>query len=261
MKRVYVMKRFFTYTSPYRTGISHDLNMMEYFLPFVVLIGLAVLLYKYKAVFKNNQKLDKVVRYTVGVVFIVVYSSHYILRFYLYGWDTIILPFHLCSISMFFAIILIYTKNKTIFSFVLYTGVLGGLISYFTPVIGYNSEFYRYYQFYIAHGILILTPLYFVIVHNFYPTKKHTINAFLILQVIAVAMGFFNYFTNSDFMFIFVDPTKINKFPLIRYFGGIPYYLILVEIAGISLFYIMYKFMCYFSTDNIKTNDIVYKKA
>ena len=53
-------------------------------------------------------------------------------------------------------------------------------------------------------------------------------------------MVIFNYFNNTDFMFVFVDKAKIEKFPAISSFGGIPFYLIWVEITAIVLFTVIY---------------------
>ncbi len=222
------MGKFFTNDSPYRTRFI-DHSQAEYIIPLLILALLIFMVVFYGKKIIPDSKNDRIIRYSIGAFFIILYLSHYILRFNIYGFDTLILPFQLCSMSMFLAIILIYTRNKTVFAFVLYTGVLGGIISLLVPVIGYNSVYYRYYQYYLAHSILILTPIYFLVVYNYYPTKKDTVNAFLILQGLAVFMG------------IFVNPDKVDKFPMIAKFGGIPYYIILVEIAGVSLYYLMYK--------------------
>lgn len=232
---------FFTYESPYRTGQFIELTTLEYIIPFLVLFGLIGLLLYYRNTIRDNPRMMYLLERITGTVFIIVYLSHYILRFRLYGFDTIILPFQLCGISMIFAIILLFTKNKTIHAFVLYTGVLGGLVSLITPVMGYDSAFYRYYQFYIAHILLILTPLYFMVVKGYYPSKKETIVSFLVLQGLAIFMGIFNVIYGTDFMFIFFDPDKINKFPVIAQFGGIPWYLIWVELTGILAFIIFYQ--------------------
>ena len=235
------MGDFFDYQSPYRTGVFRELTTIEQYLPILIIIVVAVLLFKYSDLFKKNELLDKKIRIIVAFVFTVVYLSHYILRFIIYGYDTIVLPFQLCSITMFLAIVLLITKNKTIFNFVLFTGVLGGLISLFFPVMGYDSSYYRYYQFEIAHGLLILTPIYFMAVYNYVPTKKGTIYSFLILQAIAIFMVLFNYFQGTDFMFVFINGDKIDKFPVIAKFGGIPLYLLWVELVGIAAFYIEYQ--------------------
>lgn len=235
------MTTFFAYESPYRTGNFISLSTAEYVLPFVVLILLIGVLIYYKDMIQESTVLQKRLERITGVFFVLLYSSHYLLRFSLYQFDTIILPFQLCGISMMFAIYLLFSGNKQIYAFVLYTGVLGGLISLFTPIMGYDSAYYRYYQFYGAHIILILTPLYYMIVKGYFPSKRNTIYAFIILQSLAIFMGFFNYIYNTDFMFIFVNPDKINKFPVIAKFGGIPYYLIWVELLAILGFYLMYQ--------------------
>jgi len=235
------MSTFFSYESPYRTGHFIELSMFEYIAPFVLLLGLFVLLLYVRQDLRSNLVKQRRLELVVGTIFTVLYLSHYILRFRLYGFDTIILPFQLCGISMFFAILLLFTNNKTIHAFVLYTGVAGGLISLFTPIIGYNSEYYRYYQFYFAHILLILTPLYFLLVKDYYPSKRSTVQALMVMQGLILFMGVFNYMYGTDYMFVFVDPTKLAKFPSIANFGGIPYYLIPGHLAVYVAFYLMYK--------------------
>ena len=235
------MTGFFAYESPYRTGNFISLTPVEYVVPFIVLGMVVGLLIYYRKSLRDNTVLQRQMEIGFGILFLVLYVSHYALRFSLYQFDTIILPFQLCGISMMFAIYLLFSQNKQVHTFVLFTGVLGGIISLFTPVIGYDSHFYRYYQFYGAHILLIVTPIYFMVIKGYFPTKNNTIIAFVILQSLAIFMGFFNYFNNTDFMFIFVDPDKINKFPVIANFGGIPYYLIWVELVAILAFIGLYQ--------------------
>jgi hypothetical integral membrane protein (TIGR02206 family) len=233
------MKAFFQYESPYRTGVFLHLSFLEAVIPFVVLIILFLFLFFYRTTLSKNIKLQNIIQKSVGFLFLVVYLSHYVLRFIIYGFDTIILPFQLCSISMFLAIVLLFTNNRSIYTFVFITGIIGGLISLFTPIIGYNSLFYRYYQFYTAHILLILTPLYFLLVKGYIPKTKDLWNTFFILQGLFLFMGLFNYIFDTDFMFIFLNPNKITKFPVINYFGGIPYYILLGEIVVVFVFLLL----------------------
>lgn len=253
------MIAFFTYESPYRTGRFIELSMLEYTVPFLVLIGLFLIMLYVKQPLANDPTKQRLMERVTGTIFVVLYASHYILRFRLYGFDTIILPFQLCGISMFFAILLLFTNNRTIHAFVLYTGVAGGIISLFTPIIGYDSAYYRYYQFYGAHILLILTPLYFMLVKGYFPSKKATISAFWVMQGLIVFMGIFNYIYGTDFMFVFVDPAKINKFPAIANFGGIPYYIIWGELAVCAAFYLMYKGTTFLQGLSVK--EITYKNV
>ena len=230
---------------------------LERWLPVFLVFLFAILIVVFRDSFKKRPELDKKARLYVGIIFTIVYLSHYIFRFAIYGFDTIVLPFQLCSISMFLAIMLLFTKNRTIFSFVLYAGVAGGLISLFFPIIGYDANYYRYYQFVIAHIILILTPIYFMAVHGYVSSKRETINGFLILQAIAIFMVIFNYFLGTDFMFVFINVDKIEKFPAIEKFGGIPLYLFWVEIVGISYYIITYKVINFFLKLENKKEEII----
>jgi len=240
------LANFFDYRSHYRTGIYYDLTTIEWLLPIAIVITLGVLIVIFRDKFKNNKRLEKRFRTYIGIFFAIIYLSHYSLRFALYKWDYINLPFQLCSISMFLSIVLIFTKNKTVFTFVLYTGVLGGFISLFFPIIGYDSNFYRYYQYMFAHGLLILTPIYFVAVHDYIPGKKETVYSFLILQAIATFMLIFNTIIGTDYMFVFINEDKADKFPIINKLGGIPLYLLWVEIAGVTAYFIEYKVIHFF---------------
>jgi hypothetical integral membrane protein (TIGR02206 family) len=235
------MQEFFNYQSPYRTNIFLDLNVWERIIPFIVVIGSILAIVRFRTTLRNNRGLDKGLRYGFGVLLLALYVSHYALRFYWYGFDTIVLPFHLCSIAMAMAIYLLFTNKQTIFTFVLLLGVLGAFISYVYPVLGYDSHYYRYYQFMIAHGILFITPIYYLIVHNYRPSKKDIIQSFVIIQAIAVVLMVFNYYMDTDFMFLFLDPSKIDKYPVIQYVGGIPFYLVFVELLGMLYFYGAYR--------------------
>lgn len=247
----YFESGFFDYRSHYRTDVFHELTLLERFIPLVIIGIILTIIIKYKEQLKQNQKLDKIIVYVAGGLLTILYLSHYALRIALYGiTDTIVLPFHFCSIAMFFCIVHLFTRNKPIHSFVLLAGVLGAVVSLTMPVIGYDARFYRYYQFMFAHGILFLAPLYFMIVHNQIPTKKDVIKAFIILDTLTLFMTIFNYYNNTDFFFMFLDPSRIEKFPMIKYFGGIPYYMILVQILALGYFYGAHRFFVYLRNKN-----------
>ncbi len=236
------MAGFFDYRSHYRTGIFHDMTIFERIIPLIIIGIVIYILFKKKDVIKQNPVLEKRIRYGMAIALAVLYISHYALRINLYGWqDTIVLPFHLCSIAMFLCVIMLFTMNRALHSFVLLAGTMGVVISLSSPVIGYNFEYYRYYQFFFAHGILLIGPLYVSFMHNYLPSKKEVIIGFLILQSLAIFMGFFNYYVGTDFFFMFVDPIKLEKFSMIKYIGGIPFYLIFVELFALAYFYGAYR--------------------
>lgn len=234
------MREFFDYRSPYRIDRFMELNLFERIVPILIMMLGIYLIVRYKENIQKNHQLDKRIRLIFGVSLGVLYVSHYVLRFALYQWDKILIPFQLCSIAMFIALILIATNNRKLHPFLLYAGTMGTFVSVVYPVLGYDSGYYRYYQFFIAHGILLLTPIYYLVIYEYYPTFKDTIRAFVILQIMAIFMLIFNYYVGTDFMFMFLDPDKLEKFEVIKYLGGIPTYLIWVEVLGFGFFMGMY---------------------
>lgn len=236
------MREFFDYQSAFRKEVFLYLNLVERFLP-LILLGVAIYyIYKYQEQIRNY-KHEKWIRYSMGILLFILFTSHYALRIAEYGlWDSINIPFHLCSFSMMLSIYLFFKKdNQTVFSFLLIAGILGAAVSLLYPVIGYSAAYYRYYQFFIGHSLLVIAPLYFMFVHQMRPSQKDVIQAFITLQALAVFMTIFNYYNDTDFMFLFIDPAKIKNYDVIRYMGGIPYYLIVVELLASAYFYGMYR--------------------
>lgn len=236
------MSEFFDYQSAFRKEVFLHMNLAERLIPLLLLAISLYLIYKYRDQIKQYQH-EKWIRYSLGILLFVLFTSHYTLRIIEYGlWDSINIPFHLCSFSMMLSIYLFFQKeNKAVFSFLLIAGILGAMVSLLYPVIGYTSSYYRYYQFYIGHSLLVVAPMYFMFVHGMKPTQKDVVQAFITLQVLALFMTIFNYYNDTDFMFLFIDPRKIENYDVIRYLGGIPYYLIVVELVVGLYFYGMYR--------------------
>ncbi len=237
------MRGFFNYESFVRMDNPVDMNIIERIIPILVIGFVIYVIFRYKDVLKSD-KIDKIIRYLFGSIFLIVYSSHYILYINMYGWnDTIILPFHLCGMAMFLAIILIFFKTRKLHAFVLVAGGLGALVSLAYPILGYNSMYYRYYQFYIAHGLLLITPIYFMVVHDYMPKVKDFKESYYIMLVLAFFIVVFNSIFGTDFWFLITDPAKITLYPMIKYFGGIPYYIVTVVLMfsvylwGVSKFF------------------------
>ena len=83
------------------------------------------------------------------------------LAFYLDVGD---LPFHLCSIQIFFVIALMFfvkkdsTKDKLL-CFMFPTMLLGGLIALFIPTVGVKFTRPQVYQFFIFHAFIVAFAL------------------------------------------------------------------------------------------------------
>ena len=65
------------------------------------------------------------------------------------------LPLELCSISLVFAIILLWTGNKHLYDFVFFAGIGGALQALATPVLDLSFPHFRYFHFFYTHTGII----------------------------------------------------------------------------------------------------------
>jgi uncharacterized membrane protein YwaF len=81
--------------------------------------------------------------------------------------DKTSLPFHLCSIQIFFLIGIKLTKSPTVkhylYAFIYPTGVAGAIMSLLMPTISISFTSPLTYQYFLFHGLLILFGLYIVL--------------------------------------------------------------------------------------------------
>jgi len=144
------------------------------------------------------------------------------------------LPLHLCSIMWFLCIYLLLKKNKKwVFEMILFIGMPGGLHSLLTPELTHGDSLVHKIDFFIGHGGLVLVPLYGIFVLNMWPRKNSWWHSFLKLQFLVLIVGIFNYFAESNYMYLMQTPIAEN--PLIpsdnSFFGKWPFYIIIFELA------------------------------
>ena len=205
-------------------SISHWLMM-------IVLVVASLIIYYHRVFFKKHDQLVRIVFFTS--LFILEGMYHYWL-FKDGFWNiSFTLPLQLCSISLILCLILLTLRTKVIFEIVYFIGITGATMAIVTPELFVGFPHFRYFQFFITHILIVLTCLYFVFVHNYYPTMKGLLRSFLFLNICAV-MGFFtNEILNGNYMFLAYKPTNGS---LLDYFGPYPYYIFTLEIVAFVLF-------------------------
>ena len=57
--------------------------------------------------------------------------------------------------------ILFIPRNKTLFEFLFYAGIIGAIQAFLTPQINYyDDSLYRYIEYHVTHAGIILLPIY-----------------------------------------------------------------------------------------------------
>lgn len=152
------------------------------------------------------------------------------------------LPFHLCSIQIFFIFGLrFFIKNENtkqiLYNFMVPTSIVGAIISLFIPTIGTSFLKVQVYQYFIYHAFLIFFGIYLI-------REKHVkfnVKTLLTNYALLIMLMFLNLWVNSflsfegtNFMYLTRPPMK--NLPILNLdHGWYVYFISLFTIAVVLM--------------------------
>lgn len=223
----------------------HNLTFLERIVPFIVLYSLIALIFVYKNTILESTFIDLILRVTVGVLLSIFYVSHYILLWIYNGFNIYNLPLQLCAIAMILALIFLITKSRKIHAFLLQMGVLGGIIAMAVPLAGYSYKYYRYYQFMGSHILLVLIPIYYMVIYQYKPNFKTVVKVLIVTEILYVSMTIFNTFFDTNYFYVTLSEKTVTDTSMLNNFGGIPWYVLNVNVLGVGVYFLWYFIMQY----------------
>ena len=146
------------------------------------------------------------------------------------------LPFHLCRLMWFNAMIVIFTRNQLAFELLLFVGMIGGVHSLLTPEFTHGTDLVVLIDYFLVHGGLIAISLYCVFVLGMRPRKMAWLTSFAYLQYFVVAVAVIDYILGANYMYLAIKPNVENPFLI----GDWPYYIIGLELAVLLHAFIVY---------------------
>lgn len=201
------MKKFFSYF--FGQGATEEFTnfTLAHFLPILVMVGIIVLIYRYRTqllAYKHEEKL----RLAMGFVLIITEMSYF---WRLVGVESLganpvdHLPITVCGWAVIFSSFMLVSKNKTLFDIVYFWVFAGSTFGLLTPtVITYTGPTrFRYYQFWLEHISGYIAVFYMIFVHKFRPTWKSMIKSYSALVVLAlIAIGVNNMLPGANYLFV-----------------------------------------------------------
>ncbi|TMU87608.1 TIGR02206 family membrane protein [Bacillus sp. BHET2] len=153
-------------------------------------------------------------------------------------WDlTINLPFQLCSLSLYLCAIMLITKSYRVFEISFFVSMSGAFIAIITPELFFGFPHFRYFQFFLAHMVIVLSCLYMVWIEGYKLTFSSLVRAFLALNAMATIVYVVDVTFGANYMFLIHKPYNTNP---IDYLGDYPWYLLSLEGVSLILFSILY---------------------
>ena len=230
---------FFSYE--FDPNVKFDMYTSMHLLMLVLFAVYLVLFFIFKNKIYNSPK-EKLIRYIYASVLsvnLVILATIETVGGHPY------LPFHLCAISYMLTIGLLITNNEKVFRFVLFTGIIGGLVSFAIPDLyhaGYNR--FRFFEFIVAHGAIILVPIYYLTCYKYKVTKKITLIVILFTNILGFSMWPINimlrnsgFMPNANYMFTMGAPEDVEAL-----FGPYPWHIFTFEFILITTFFMVFYF-------------------
>ncbi len=146
------------------------------------------------------------------------------------------LPLHMCSFSQILLFIHLVYKKDWAFQLVAFWGPLGGIQAFLTPALETDPTFGYVLQFYLAHGMVVLMPIYLMVHGGRRLIKWGVWRVIGITFLTGYVIMPINALLGSNYMYT-NNPPPVDH-PLVQ--GEWPGYLVWIQLAVIVLFILFY---------------------
>ena len=147
------------------------------------------------------------------------------------------LPLHLCRILPFFAVWMMFKRNRFLFGILYFYIVVGTLNALLTPDLAQSLPNYSAFIYWIIHGGLVILPFYCIFVYEMKPNLKDLIRAIIYIHVYLVGIHLVNLMLGSNYFFTMAKPEGGS---LLDYFGPWPWYILAADLLMWFLFALVY---------------------
>lgn len=202
----------------------------------IVLINLAIY-WRRKSLAAPH--VNRIMRYGLAVALIAQEVSLHIWSIYDGSWSIATrLPLHLCGVSIIACSIMLCKTSYSLYEVAYFWGMGGAVQAVLTPDLGaYGFPHYRFYQFFVSHGLIITAVLFMTVVHSFRPTIQSIVKTFKVTNILLVFVALVNYATGGNYFYIAHKPATPS---LLDYLGPWPWYILSLEVVGLIVFTLCY---------------------
>jgi len=219
--------------------------MSEPFVPFsaphllmlLTLIVFSFLLYIFRFRLRKSPKGKHLLRYALAALLAVSQAVLDAWNIAEGAWNPkYTLPLELCSITLLLSIVMLLTRSRLLYGILFFAGIGGALQALLTPNLAFGYPHIRFFQFFIAHMLIVLASLYMTWIENYKPSWRSVGLTMVFLNVAAVIVGTADYFLGANYMFLMHKPSTPS---LLDFIGPHPYYLLVEEGIALLIFALM----------------------
>ena len=146
------------------------------------------------------------------------------------------LPLHICGVALFVVVLVLLCRNQTLYEIGYFWGIVGTLNAVLTPQLGVGFPHYRFFQYFIVHGGIVVSVLFATWGLRMRPTLKGLLRSFLFVNLYMVFIAGVNLLLKSNYMFICEPPYTKSPF----FFAPWPWYILILDGVALILFFVVY---------------------
>ena len=146
------------------------------------------------------------------------------------------LPLHICGVALFVVVFALLRQNQILYEIGYFWGIVGTLNAVITPQLGVGFPHYRFFQYFIVHGGIVVSVLFATWGLRMRPTLKGLLRSFLLANLYMVVIAGVNLLLKSNYMFICEPPYTKSPF----FFAPWPWYIPILDGVALVLFFVVY---------------------
>ncbi|GEM_PF-1215440 len=195
---------------------------------------------------KKNKKLTTFLRYTFAIIHIGFEITYYVWALYIkvpHVPITKTLPLELCSISLYLTIFFLLLNNEKIWQFSFPITMVGATIACLLGTAdGYDFPHIRFLQFFLSHGLLVITNLFGALVLDFKMGFSEYKRTLFSIYFAAFIVFFINKAIGANYMYLNWAPYPIEFMQI--YFGNffiVPLIMIMSTLYYLPVYLLNFK--------------------
>lgn len=141
------------------------------------------------------------------------------------------LPLWLCSVTSWTMPLLLVFRSYRYYEWAYFMGIIGALMALLTPdLMQYGFPHFRFIEFMVLHGAIIIAIVYMTAVERFRPTWRSLPKVFIITNLYWLFCAGVNQLIGSNYLY---THGKLPTPSLLDVLGPHPWYLLAMEGLGI----------------------------
>jgi hypothetical integral membrane protein (TIGR02206 family) len=143
-----------------------------------------------------------------------------------------LLPLHLCDLSIFFALLALWTGSQRLSELVYFWACSGTLLAVVLPAVTYDFPDSHFITYFVLHGMVITAAMHLTFALDLKPQKHAPLRILGITALYAGLVGLIDLALGENFLFLCRKPEQAT---LLDYLGPWPVYIFVAGLVGLAM--------------------------